>query len=446
MIENEASNKTVFIVVADGAAREALMLAYGEAGFEVCVATTMTDARRLIDQDYAAIIADAELSDGEGIELLARASHLPVYFRCDSTEQRMRLSSAGAAGFIREDQPLPLIRLAQAELPSDLGLTGSSELMKDLRERLRLLAQSDGRVLVVGATGVGKERVVKALHGLGRRRHAPLITVNAAAVPESLIDSELFGHVEGAFTDATKDRVGRFVEADGGVLVLDQVGDLPLAQQARLLRVLETGQVLPLGGPAVQVDVRIVATNHEPLEDAVERGEFRADLFHRLAVHRLSVPSLEQRLSDLPELIADLVPAFAGDRQLADRLKLEDWPGNIRQLAHFLERITLLRRQGEDLLPLVAQELTRRSGASAGGPWLRLPLSELVLQRVKASLPEGEDLPEGLYHEVLAEMERGLFTLVLERVGGKQLRAAKHLGLNRNTLHKKLKALGMLKR
>ncbi len=446
MIENHETNKSVFIVVADGATREALMLAYGEAGFEVTTAATMTAARDLLDQPYLAVISDAELPDGEGVELLARASHLPVYFRCDSMTQRARLSSAGAAGFIRPDQPLPLIVSASSDLPEDLGLTGDSERIAQLRSHLRVLAQSDGRILIVGATGVGKARVIQALHALGRRRQAPLVQVNAAAVPESLIDSELFGHAQGAFTDATRDRIGRFVEADGGILVLDQVGDLPLAQQARLLRVLETGQVLPLGGDSVQVDVQVLATNHEPLYDLVERGEFRADLYHRLAVHRVEVPSLVQRLEDLPQLVAALAPAFAHEQELIERLRQESWPGNIRQLAHFLERILLLRRSGEPLMPLVDSELARRSVGVSGGPWLRMPLSELVNQRVRMSLPDDEELPEGLYHEVLAEVERGLFSLVLERTNGKQLPAAKHLGLNRNTLHKKLKALGMLKR
>ena len=446
MIENDETNKSVFIVVADGAAREALMLAYGEAGFEVSTAKTMTAARGLLDRPYQAVISDAELPDGEGVELLARASHLPVYFRCDSVAQRTRLSSAGAAGFIRPDQPLPLIVGEAIDLPDDLGITGDSELIDQLRSHLRILAQSDGRILIVGATGVGKTLVIQALHALGRRRRAPLVTVNAAAVPEALIDSELFGHVQGAFTDATRDRIGRFVEADGGMLVLDQVGDLPLTQQARLLRVLETGQVLPLGGDPVQVDVQVIATHHESLNDLVDRGEFRADLYHRLAVHRLDVPSLVQRLDDLPQLVAALAPAFAREPALIERLKHESWPGNVRQLAHFLERIMLLRRSGEPLMPLVESELTRRSVGVSGGPWLRMPLSELVNQRVRMSLPDDEDLPEGLYHEVLAEVERGLFSLVLERTKGKQLPAAKHLGLNRNTLHKKLKALGMLKR
>ncbi len=446
MIENDETNKSVFIVVADGATRERLMLAYGEAGFEVSTAATMTAARDLLDRPYRAVISDAELPDGEGVELLARASHLPVYFRCDSVAQRTRLSSAGAAGFIRPDQPLPLIGLEAFDLPEDLGLTGDSEVIERLRSHIRALAQSDGRILIIGATGVGKAHVIHALHSLGRRRQATLFNVNAAAFPESLIDSELFGHAKGAFTDATRDRIGRFVEADGGILVLDQVGDLPLAQQARLLRVLETGQVVPLGGDSIQVDVQVLATNHEPLHDLVERGEFRADLYHRLAVHRVYVPSLVQRLDDLPQLVAELAPAFAQERVLIERLRQEPWPGNIRQLSHFLERIVLLRRSGEPLMPLVETELTRRSTGFSGGSWLRMPLSELVNQRVRVSLPDNEELPEGLYHEVLAEVERGLFSLVLERTNGKQLPAAKHLGLNRNTLHKKLKALGMLKR
>ena len=263
----------------------------------------MASARPLAAQLFDLIIADAILPDGEGVELLARANQTPVYFVCDKPDERLRLSSAGAAGFLRQDQPLPLLVGAVIDLPDDLGLTGSSSVIVALRERVRLLAQSDGRALVIGATGVGKERVIKAIHALSRRRFGPLVVVNAAAVPGSLIDSELFGHREGAFTDATADRVGRFAEADGGILVLDQVADLPLEQQARLLRVLETGLVTPIGGSPQAIDVRIIATTHQPLEPLVESGEFRADLFHRLAVHLIEVPTLAERIDDLAALI-----------------------------------------------------------------------------------------------------------------------------------------------
>jgi two-component system nitrogen regulation response regulator GlnG len=446
MGEKRLTNKKVFIVIADGGRREALMLAYGAADFEVSSAPDMATARPLASQSFDLILADASLPDGEGVELLARASQTPVFFVCDQQAERLRLSSAGAAGFLRPGQPLPQLAAAATDLPDDLGITGSSPITQALRTRIRLLAQSDGRALITGATGVGKELVIKAIHALSQRRAGPLVVVNAAAVPGGLIDSELFGHSEGAFTDAVADRVGRFVEADGGILVLDQVADLPLAQQARLLRVLETGTVTPIGGSPQAIDVRIIATTHEALEPLVERGDFRADLFHRLAVHLVEVPSLVQRLDDLAELVAAIAPSFAGDELLLRRLRREAWPGNIRQLAHFLERLHLLRRPGEPLAELLEQELGRRPGLSGrAGPWLRMPLAELVRQRVAASLPVDEDLPEDLYHEVLSEIERGLFALVLERVGGKQLRAAKHLGINRNTLHKKLKALGMLR-
>ena len=274
MVEKPLTNKKVFIVIADGGRREALMLAYGAGGFEVSSAPDMASARPLAAQPFDLIICDASLPDGEGVELLARASQTPVFFSCDEAEERLRLSSAGAAGFLRQDHPLPHLATAATELPDDLGLTGSSRVIEDLRARIRLLAQSDGRALIIGATGVGKERVIKAIHALSQRRLGPLVVVNAAAVPGSLIDSELFGHREGAFTDATADRVGRFVEADGGILVLDQVADLPLAQQARLLRVLETGMVTPVGGSPQPIDVRILATTHEALEPLVERVEF----------------------------------------------------------------------------------------------------------------------------------------------------------------------------
>jgi two-component system nitrogen regulation response regulator GlnG len=446
MVENQPSNKNVLIVVADGVARERLMLAYGEAGFEVRTALDMKTARPRIHEPYELVIADAQLPDGEAVELLARAVHTPVYFRCDDLDERLRLSSAGAAGFVVDEGPLPQVYVARPELGEDLGLTGSSEAVQALRQRIKQVAASDGRVLVVGPTGSGKSVVVEALRALSQRRQGPLVTVNAAAVPEALIESELFGHRAGAFTDATTDRQGRFVEADGGILVLDQVGDLPLPQQARLLRVLETGMVTPVGGKAQRVDVRVFATAHESLDVLVEQKRMRADLYHRLMVHVVPVPSLHERREDVADLVRHFAPSFVEVPGFVARLEREAWPGNVRQLAHFLERIHLLRRAGEPLLELVDHELTRRPGVNrVGGAWLGLPLAELVHERVAASLPEDQEVPEGLYHEVLAEVERGLFRLVLDRVGGKQLPAARLLGLNRNTLHKKLKKLGMLK-
>jgi two-component system nitrogen regulation response regulator GlnG len=270
------------------------------------------------------------------------------------------------------------------------------------------------------------------------------VVVTAGAMPGELIDSELFGHVKGAFTDAHTDRPGRFVQADSGTLVIDEIADLPFTQQARLLRVLESGEVTPLGGSTRIVDVRVLCATHKDLDQMVAEGRFRADLYHRIAVHILPVPPLRERLDDLPVLVAEMAPDLPLTEPILETLAAEPWPGNLRQLANFLARIRLLWNPEQALLPLIEAELAQRAKGAAPGNWIRMPLAEVIGHRVAAVLPEGQDLPEGLYAEVRREMERGLFGLVLERVGGNQLQAARVLGINRNTLHKRLKELGML--
>jgi len=444
--KTDRGNKSVLIALVDEALAGRAASAYGAARFEVAVVGTMAAARDALSRPWDLIVAEASFADGDGMELIARAPDASVHVHGLPPAERLRWRSAGAAGFIAADGPWPELSAAMPDMDDDLGLTGSSSAIVTLRRHLRRVAGAGGRVLIVGPTGSGKERVVQALHRMGPRRGAPMVVVNAAAVPEGLIDSELFGHKAGAFTDATQERVGRFVEADGGVLVLDQIEDLPLAQQARLLRVLETGEVTPIGGSGQLVDVQVLATAHRPLEEAVQAGRFRADLYHRLAVHELFVPALAERGDDFPALVSELAPDLEAPPALVELLRRTDWPGNVRQLDHFLERLSLLAEPGESLVSLATSELERRSGNGfVGTGWLRMPLAELVARRVAAGLPDDAPLPEGLYQDVLAEVERGLFGWVLSRVGGKQLPAARVLGINRNTLRKKLKALGMLK-
>ena len=183
----------------------------------------------------------------------------------------------------------------------------------------------------------------------------------------------------------------------------------------------------------------------EDLEQAVAAGRFRADLYHRIAVHLLYIPPLRERMEDLPLVLATMAPELAQDKGLIDLLSGERWPGNFRQLRNFLQRLELLQEPDEKIVDLAARELAhRRRERSANRDWLKLPLEELVRMRLESAMPVDRPLPDGIYEAVLAEVERALFGLVMERVGGKQIRAAKHLGINRNTLRKKLNSLGLL--
>jgi DNA-binding NtrC family response regulator len=242
---------------------------------------------------------------------------------------------------------------APASLPGAMpiaGMLGQSAAMLELARLIRLVAPTSATVLIEGETGSGKEVVAQAVHRLSARARKPIVVLNCAAIPEALLEAELFGHARGAFTGAVSSRTGRIEAADGGTLFLDEIGEMPLALQAKLLRFLECGELQRIGdNDTVQVDVRVVAATHQHLEQRVEQGLFRLDLYHRLAVFPVEVPPLREHLEDLPALTEHLL-AELGKRsprkRLADGvmgvLQRHNWPGNVRELAHVLERATIL--------------------------------------------------------------------------------------------------------
>ena len=297
---------------------------------------------------------------------------------------------------------------------------------------LERVCDTDCTVLVTGESGTGKELIARALHDSSDRRGRPLVTVNCAAIPENLLESELFGHARGAFTGATAARVGRFVAADGGTLFLDESGELPLALQAKLLRVVQEKEVTPVGESRSQrVDVRVVAATNRDLEEMVERGEFREDLLYRLQVVPVELPPLRERKGDIAALVEHFVSRTAQVRGrpvtgvAPDALKAMsayDWPGNIRQLENTIERMVLLRAEGEieleDLPPKVVAGLAAQS-VSADAP----------------TLPEdGIEL-----RDAVEQFENALILQALERTGWNKNRAAALLRMNRTTLVEKLK-------
>ncbi len=330
-----------------------------------------------------------------------------------------------------------------------------SPAMLDLVRQAKLVAAADSAVLVLGETGSGKEVLARAIHAWSSRREAPFVTVNCAALPRDLVESELFGHVRGAFTGAVRDRRGRFLTANGGTLLLDEVGDLPLAAQAKLLRVLQEGAFQPVGADhTVKVDVRIMAATHVDLEAAVREGSFREDLYFRLAVFPLNVPPLRHRGEDIVPLAEHLLDRLArrtgrGPWQLAQgakrALQQRTWPGNVRELVNALERAAILRPHGTLDVPHVAEPGTapvlgagRRSlpqGATADRTAAGRPRDATA-----APLPDGEPIAS------LREVERAHIAAVLARTGGKIYGpdgAAALLGLKPTTLQSRLKKLGL---
>jgi len=342
-----------------------------------------------------------------------------------------------------------------------LPLKGRSPAMQEVYRMLARLMGTDLTVLITGESGVGKELAARALHDFGPRRHGPFVAINMAAIPRELIESELFGHERGAFTGASARSAGRFEQAEGGTLFLDEIGDMPHEAQTRLLRVLQQGEYVPVGGATpIKADVRIVSATHRDLRLAVRQGSFREDLFYRLNVVPVRLPPLRERKEDIPELVAHFLmmaereglPRRTISEPALAALKEHSWPGNVRELENLVRRIVVMAaeesisaRTVEDIL---AEHLGHGGGENGGGAPLdpsQHSLDELVdahLSRYFSDL--GDKLPPpGLYNRVLEQVEGPLIAHMLSAVGGNQVRAAEVLGINRNTLRKKIRTLGV---
>lgn len=326
-------------------------------------------------------------------------------------------------------------------------IIGESPAMVVLRDRIRKVAPLDVPVLVTGDSGTGKELVARALHRLGPRRAGPLVAVNAAALPATLVESELFGYAPGAFTGADrKGRKGRFEQAEGGTIFLDEIGDMPLETQAKLLRVLQERAVEPVGGNrVVPVDFRLITATHHDLPSLVEQGRFRLDLYYRISAVSLNVPRLSERPGDLPLLVRQFLAQLAethGRRSLEPTPEAEaflsrlPWPGNVRQLRHAVER-ALIFAEGDRLTPAdfahlaVAQPATTMAAA---------PIVSVPSEPPPALLPADVSVPAVAprLREAQQEMEVGLIRDALHRAGGNKKRAAAELGISRSHLYKRL--------
>jgi DNA-binding NtrC family response regulator len=304
------------------------------------------------------------------------------------------------------------------------NIIGGAQNMKRLFDTIGRVSDLAANVLILGESGTGKEMVARALHANSSRSAGPFVAVNCAAIPETLLESELFGYVRGAFTDARKDRPGLFREADGGVLFLDEIGEIPVALQVKLLRVIEDREVRPLGSnKSEKVDVRLVSASNRDLEQLVDEGCFRRDLYYRLNVIRLELPPLRERVEDIPLLVDHFIEKFAPkaqhdvngiERDALGLLVHHRWPGNVRELEHTIERAVLLGKNstiGVDDLPPQLR----------AGDQRKLPLAEAVARSY-----------------TLRDLEREYIGRVLDNVNGNKTEAARILGVDRTTLYRKL--------
>ena len=325
-------------------------------------------------------------------------------------------------------------------------LVGESQAIQNVFKSIEKVSQTDSTVLITGESGTGKELVARAVHENSARASKPLIVVNCGAIPSELLEAELFGHVKGAFTGATQTRQGRFELSHGGTIFLDEVGDIPMHLQVKLLRVLQTRQFESVGSSrTVEVDVRIIAATNRDLEEAVQKKEFREDLYYRLNVIPLKVPSLRERKSDIPILVSHFVGRFneitgysveAPTGQIMEALMAYDWPGNVRELENLMERLVILKGQGTvdlaDLPHRIFQKYAEGRPPGAGA------LSEWEFPRM--ILPNsGVDLKA-----IVAAFENHLVDQALARTNGNKNRASELLSMNRTTLVEKLRKRGMI--
>ena len=327
------------------------------------------------------------------------------------------------------------------------GLVGNTPAMQEIYKTIGRVAESDATVLIHGESGTGKELVARAIHYHSKRAGRPFVAVNSAAIPSELLESELFGHEKGAFTGAVIRKIGKFEAAAGGTMFLDEIGDMSLPLQGKLLRVLQEREFERVGGTeSIRTDVRVIAATHQNLEKAVREKRFREDLFYRLNVIQLNIPPLRKRKDDIPPLAEYFMQKHQSGQgkprvltpETLKVLRAYDWPGNVRELENAVQRAITLS-QGDKIFPDSLPPQIFKPGHGVGlsfENFLEEKLSDLVDRM--GGLEVGD-----IYSMVVQRVEKPLITLVLKKTEGNQVRAANLLGINRNTLRKKIKELGI---
>jgi two-component system nitrogen regulation response regulator GlnG len=476
----------------DAAIRTVLNQALSRAGYEVRVTGTAATLWRWVQAGEGdLVITDVVMPDENAFELLPRIKKLrpdlPIIVMSaqNTFMTAIKASERGAYDYLPKPFDLKDLvaivgralsqpkarppREPNVEEIEGMPLVGRSPAMQEIYRTLARLMQTDLTVMITGESGTGKELVARALHDYGKRKNGPFVAINMAAIPRDLIESELFGHEKGAFTGAASRSVGRFEQAEGGTLFLDEIGDMPMDAQTRLLRVLQQGEYTTVGGRApIRTNVRIVAATNKDLRILIQQGLFREDLFFRLNVVPLRLPPLRERAEDVPDLVRHFfklaatqgLPLKHVDSGALERMKRHRWPGNIRELENLVRRLAALYPQetiteqlvetelGFDAAPL--NDLRPASIIGGGANSISLPpepdgsVLSMSVEHHLAGLfkAHGEQLPPaGLYHRILREVEGPLISAALAATRGNQIKAAELLGLNRNTLRKKVREL-----
>jgi two-component system, NtrC family, nitrogen regulation response regulator NtrX len=443
--------ESILIVDDERGIRESLSAVLRDEGFTAeAVASGEECLQALAQRGFACVLLDVWLPGISGLDTLKQMREsnsdaaVVIISGHGNVETAVRATKLGAFDFIEKplsiEKTILTVRNAlrqrqleranaemSAELSAEYAMVGESVAMRALRKQISVVAPTDGRVLISGESGAGKELVARAIHAQSRRAAAPFIEVNSAAIPEELIESELFGHVKGSFTGATAAKKGKFELADGATLFLDEVSDMSANVQAKVLRVLEEQRFEPVGSNTpINVDVRVIAATNKRLDEEIEKGTFRADLFFRLNVIPFEVPPLRERLEDVPLLIEHFSQRFANaygrkpkkfEAEAIEMMQRYSWPGNVRELRNTIERVVIMHQSQR----VGIKDLPAFGDAEPPASSYRFP-----------SFKEASDA----YHREFIQRK-------LDEADGNVSRAAELMGIDRSHLYRRMKALGI---
>ncbi len=472
MTENETPVR-ILVVDDEPSLRFVLSRGLGKLGYQVDLAERFAEGMAALEEGgYDVAFFDIVMPDGSGLDLLTRTLERDdppsvVVMTAEATmKNAVEAMRRGAFDYLTKPFDLKEVEELVSRIveyrrqvrtshqgerktkPTAAGeIVGRSPAMQEVFKLIGRAANSDATILVTGPTGAGKELVARALWSNSPRADRPFVTVNCAAIPGQLLESELFGHTKGAFTGAHEDRKGKFAQAHGGVILLDEVGDMPLPLQAKMLRVLQEREVYPVGAvKSTTIDVRVVAATNRDLAADVAEGRFREDLYHRLNVVPIKLPPLAHRKEDIPALVDHFLekiavafnePQKTVTPEAMETLRNHPWPGNVRELENAVRRAVLMAPGAT-----ISRENLPSDPVSFPAGWRGEGAIPATLEQGVVAAMEG--VPEGaIHHRIVSRVERALIEEALRRTGGVQTKAAALLGVNRNTLMKKVAEMGL---
>jgi len=461
----------ILLIEDDTSAANALRRVLAAEGHQVfCEARGDSGLARAQSDEMDVVITDLRLPGLNGLELVRQLHsakpRLPIILMTahGTTETAIEATKLGAYDYLVKpfemEELLDLVERAVATSrlmtqPVEMGdvasvgnaLIGNGRLMQNIYKEIGRVAAKPVPVLIRGETGTGKELIARAIYQHSDRSKAPFVAVNCAAIPETLLESELFGHERGAFTGADVRRIGRFEQASGGTLFLDEIGDMSIGTQAKLLRVLQEKYIHRLGGKEpITIDTRVIAATHRDLETALREKQFRDDLYYRLNVVVIKVPSLQQRTEDIPNLVTHFMQRYGGEfgieapsiqPEAIQFLQQQPWPGNVRELENVVRQALLLAGKYTISLDHVRQVMAKmRDAASASNQSIVAGIGEYLDRAQRGEM-------ERVHARVIEEVERELFAQAIHKAQGNQARAARWLGVSRITMREKLQLFGL---